>query len=99
MRLITIFTILGILTLAACSQSLPAETTAPVACAAELENVTDATRTFEHLEIGIHASIYRADRLMAKRYLAEAKVCEAQVVITSGQRTALLLSYRNTFKF
>jgi hypothetical protein len=60
--------------------------------------VTDATQTFEYLEIGIHASIYRADRLMAKRYLAEAKVCEAQGLITSGQRTALLLSYRNTFK-
>lgn len=97
MRLITIF-VTGILTLAACSQTLPAETAAPVACAAELENVTDATQLFEHLEIGIHASIYRADRPMAKRYLAEAEVCESQGLITSHQHAALLLNYSNAFE-
>ena len=60
--------------------------------------MTDATQLFEHLEIGIHASIYRADRLMAKRYLAEAEVCESQGLITSRQHAALLLNYSNAFE-
>ncbi len=93
MRLITI---LGICALCACGQPLT-ETTPPVACAVELQNVTDPTQTFEHLEIGIHASIWRADRPMAKRYLAEAKTCQAQGLITLDQYVELLLTYRNAF--